>query len=114
MTAGSVAQQANALITKYVKLYKEKHGKPPTMNRYREVWGFRAMIEDLGYSDANLVIEYYLSLTKFHELQELFRSYDELHKNRLADEEDKRRVAKLHEETAARVKEYLEKWPKKS
>lgn len=109
MSERSLAQQANALITKYVKLYQQKYGEKPTINRYREKWGFQAMIEDLGKDDAEAVIVYYLSLTIRHELLELFRTYDELHKNRLADEEDKRRVAKLHEETARRVKEYLER-----
>jgi hypothetical protein len=105
----TLAQQANALITKYVNLYEKAHGKKPQLNRYREKWGFQSMIEDLGRDDAEAVIAYYLSLTKPHDLIELFRTYDELHKQRLADEDDKRRVAQLHIETAKRVKEWLEK-----
>jgi hypothetical protein len=114
MTARTLAQQANVLITKYVKLYKEFHGDAPVINRYRDKWGFQNMIEDLGKGDAEKVVAYYFTLTKPHDLNDLFRNYDELHKNRLADEEDVRRVAKLHEETAKRVKEYLKQWPQKS
>jgi hypothetical protein len=110
MTARSLAQQANALITKYVTLYKEKYGKPPTINRYRERWGFQSIIEDLGRDDANKVVVYYLSLRKIdHTIPELLRSYDELHKNRLADEKDLKDREKLRIETARRVKEYLER-----
>lgn len=114
MTDKTVVQQANALITKYVKLYEQTHGSKPLVNRYRDKWGFKSMIEDLGRDDAAKVIDYYFSLTKLHDLIDLFRSYDELHRNRLADEEDARRVAQLQIETAKRVKEYLEKWPQKN
>ena len=114
MSARSLAQHANALITKYVKLYKERYGEAPVINRYRDRWGFQNMIEDLGKGDADKVIAYYFSLDKVHDLIDLFRSYDELHKNRLADEEDRRRVAQLEIETAKRVKEYLKKWPQKN
>lgn len=114
MSARTLVQQANALITQYVRLYKEKHGTAPVVNRYRDKWGFQNMIEDLGKDDAVKVVVYYFSLTKIHDLIDLFRSYDELHKNRLADEEDRRRVAQLEKETAQRVKEYLKQWPQKN
>ena len=110
MSDRTLAQQANALITKYVKLYTEKHGQAPVINRYRERWGFQAIIEDLGRDDANKVVEYYIGLRKTsHEVPELLRTYDELHKNRLADEKDIKEREKLRVETARRVKEYLEK-----
>lgn len=109
MTGGQKAQLAHALITKYVKLYTEKHGEPPLINRNRDKWGFSDMVEDLGKADAHKVVEYYFGLRKpAHTLAELFRTYDELHKQRLADEEDKRRVAQLHKETAERVKKWKE------
>ena len=109
MSDRSLAQQANALITKYVKLYTAKYGTAPLINRYRDKWGFTDMINDLGKIDASKAIDYYFKLTKDHNLIELFRSYDELHRNRLADEEDARRVAQLEKETAKRVKEWMER-----
>jgi hypothetical protein len=110
----SLAQQANALITKYVKLYTDRYGKAPVINRYRERWGFQSVIEDLGRGEADAVLEYYFSLRMDHSVQNFLRSYDELHKNRLADEKDKRRVAQLHIETQRRVQEYLDKWHQKN
>jgi hypothetical protein len=109
MTARTLAQQANVLITRYVKLYGEKYGEKPTVNRYRERWGFQAAIEDLGRTDAEKAIEYFFILDGPHDIPTFLRRYDELHKMRVADEEDKRRVAKLHEETAKRVKEWQER-----
>lgn len=110
MSDRTLAQQANALITKYVKLYTDKHGKAPVINRYRERWGFQSIIEDLGRADANKVVEYYFTYKRAdHPVQELLRSYDELHKNRLADEKDIQDREKLRIETARRVKEYLDK-----
>ena len=110
MSDRSLAQQANALITKYVKLYTDRYGTAPTVNRYRDKWGFTDMLNDLGKADAEKVLVYFFALRLTdHTLIALFRSYDELHKNRLAEEEDKRGVAQLHKETAKRVKEHLEK-----
>lgn len=109
MSDRSLAQQANALITKYVKQYTAKYGTAPLINRYRDKWGFTDMINDLGKVDASKVIDYYFHLTKDHNLIDLFRSYDELHRNRLADEEDARQVAQLEKETAKRVKEWMER-----
>ena len=109
MTARSLAQQANALITKYVQHYTGKYGVKPTVNRYRERWGFQAAIEDLGRADAEAALAYFFILDGPHDVPTFLRRYDELHKMRLADEKDKRDVAKLHEETAKRVKEWLEK-----
>jgi hypothetical protein len=79
------------------------------VNRYRDKWGFSDMLTDLGKADAEKAIVYYFSLRVRHDLIDLFRRYDELHKWRLADEEDKRRVAKLHKETAKRVKEWQQR-----
>lgn len=112
MTARTLAQQANALITKYVKHYTEKYGKAPVINRYRERWGFQSVIEDLGKDDAEKALKYFFILDGPHEVQRFLRTYDELHKMRLADEEDKKRVAQLHEETARRVKEWMERYGK--
>jgi hypothetical protein len=109
MSDRSLAQQANALITKYVKLYTERYDVAPVINRYRDKWGFTDMLNDLGKADSGKVLEYYFGLRGPHTLVDLFRRYDELHKWRLADEEDKRRVAQLHKDTAKRVKEYLER-----
>lgn len=109
MTTRSLAQQANALITKYVKHYTGKYGFPPTINRYRERWGFQSAIEDLGRDNATAALEYFFILDGPHDVQRFLRSYDELHNQRLADQEDKRRVAQLHAETAKRVKEWKER-----
>lgn len=109
MSDRSLAQQANALITKYVKLYTDKYGTAPVVNRYRDKWGFSDMLSDLGKTDAGKVVEYYFTLRHRHDLIDLFRRYDELHKWRLADEEDKKRVAQLYKDTAKRVKEWQER-----
>lgn len=109
MTARTLAQQANALITKYVKLYEVKYGIKPTVNRYRERWGFQSAIEDLGKPDAEKAIDYFFILDGPHDIPSFLRRYDELHTMRLADEEDKRRVAQLHIETAERVKEWMKR-----
>lgn len=109
MSERTLAQQANALITRYIKAYTEKYGTAPLINRYRDKWGFQSMIEDLGNADAALAIDYYLVRNGPHTLVELFRSYDALHTQRLAEEEDQRRVARLHLETAQRVKEWKER-----
>lgn len=103
----TAAQKANALITHYVKLYKAKYKKEPEINRYRERWGFQAMIEDLGDAEARLVIEHYFETGKIgHPVQYLLHNYDRLAKIRRELEEDKANRLRLREQTRLRVQEW--------
>lgn len=102
--------QVNALMSRYVKNYESKYGnKPEGFNRYREKWGFIGMIEDLGLTRANEVVDYYFETNNLlHPVQTLLYEYDRLStimKERAKDDENRER---LRRESEARVKQWRE------
>jgi hypothetical protein len=100
-------QRAYALISLYEKLYADKYGQKPSVNRHRDKWGFQDMAEDLGYDRAQYIIRYYFDLKYVgHPLQTLLRSYDrfdEIDRDRQKDEANRLR---LREMTKKRVEEF--------
>jgi hypothetical protein len=105
----NINQQANALISSYVKQYEEKYKAKPSVNRYRDKWGFVSAIEDLGYGDTGKALAYFFTCdSPGHVLQVFFTNYDKLHITRLRVEEDARRRAKIRKETALRVQKLEE------
>lgn len=100
------AQKANALISHYVKLYKNKYKKDPSINRNRDKWGFMDMITDLGEQAAYRVIDYYFETARpGHPLPVLFRNYDHLNKRRLEKIEDAAVRAEIMRRTRLVVEE---------
>lgn len=100
-------KQANALISFYLTLYKKKYGETPTLNRYREKWGFISMIEDLGVARAKEVMEFYFDSKSFgHGVVDLLRNYDNLHNRMNSIERDRAERERLRKETKKRVEEW--------
>jgi hypothetical protein len=103
-------QQAHSLISLYIVEYTAKFNKAPTINRYRDQWGFKAMIEDLGYERAQEVIKYFFDTNRpVKSLPALFSNYDRLDESMRELEEDEREREKLRRETAERVKEWQQR-----
>lgn len=110
-TNRTLATQANALMTKFINSYEKMYGdKPANFNRHREKWAFQDMIEDLGYSRAGEVIDYYFETRNVgHPVTTLLYEYDKLNvimKERAEDEENR---ARLRRESEQRVKEWRER-----
>lgn len=103
----------NSLMTKFIKLYEDKYGSKPRLNRNTERWGFGYMLDDLG-SDTFPTLEYYFTLRRFHDAQDLLRNYHEVSTWRHEDIEDEENRRKLAEETKKRVEESRERWQKPS
>lgn len=103
------AQKVNALISLYEKLYKDKYGRKPTINRYKDKWGFTDMLKDLGQAEAIAIVEYYFETPRpGHPLVQLFRNYELMSKIKHEKAQDEAKRAELREETEKRVKEWNE------
>ena len=104
--------QINTLVSLYLKLYKEKYSfDPPGFNRFRDKWGFRDMIEDLGMARSKEVITYYFDTRHIgHPVQQLFYNYDRLSDLMKEREEDEKNRERLRAETEARVKAWRERY----
>lgn len=107
MAAERSAQQANALLTKYLTLYDTKYGRKPTINRYKEKWAMKDVIESVGYPRAQELLEYYFTTGRTgHPLQWFFYNFDRLDETlkELGNDNEKRR--QLREETKRRAAEW--------
>jgi hypothetical protein len=103
----TLSKQANALINLYASHYLDKYSSQPTLNRFREKWGFQSMIEDLGYGRAQEVIAYYFKTGRLgHPVQYLLYNYDKLNIILREIAEDEITREELKAATAARVAEW--------
>lgn len=102
--------QVNTLITQYLSLYEDHYGQKPTgFNRYREKWGFTAMIEDLGFARAKEVVNYYFETRNIgHPVTKLLYEYDKLDKIMTDRAKDDELRARLRRESEERVKAWRE------
>ena len=83
-------KQPHALLTHYISLYKDRYGRDPILNRYREKWGMQDVIDTVGYQRAKDLVEYYFTLNKYnHPLQWFFYNFDKLDKLWKDIEDDK-------------------------
>ncbi len=93
-------------MTLYQSLYKEKYGKSPQINKFREKWAMQDVIESVGFDRAKELLIYYFSLPKGgHPLQFFFYNFDRIDSAVTEIEKDKERRRLLLEETKKMVEE---------
>jgi len=67
------------LITHYQNLYKDKYGKIPTVNKFREKWGMQDVIDSVGFTRTKELLDYYFKTSKNgHPLQFFFYNFDKI------------------------------------
>jgi hypothetical protein len=94
------------LLTQYQNLYKERYGKVPTINKFREKWAMQDVIDSVGYTRAKELLEYYFGLTKNgHPLQFFFYNFDKMDALKIEIEKDKEKRRLLLEETKKMVEQ---------
>jgi len=108
----ATVQQCHALISYYIKKYKEKYkGAEPVVNRHSARWGFDSVLMGMSPDEAKEVIDYYFKTTstRKHSLDWFFYNYEKLiaGKNELA--EDQARREKLRRESEERAREWMQR-----
>jgi hypothetical protein len=98
-------RQAFILISKYMSLYKEAHGKRPVVNRYAAKWGMADVVEGIGYDRALEVLAFYFRTKGSHSLEFFYKNFDKLDNNLTLFQADKERRARLLMNTKKRVEE---------
>ena len=94
------------LIGLYQSLYKEKYGKMPSINKFREKWAMQDVIDSVGYDRAKELLVYYFNLNKNgHPLQFFFYNFDKMDELKNEIEKDKQKRRLLLEETKKMVEE---------
>jgi len=94
------------LISLYQSLYKEKYGRIPTMNKFREKWAMQDVVDSVGFERAKELLTYYFTLNKNgHPLQFFFYNFDKMDALKIEIERDKEKRRLLLEETKKMVEE---------
>lgn len=80
MTKADLDKVAFSLLSKYSSLYKTKYGKTPNLNKYKEKWGMKSLVEDYGEDRVSDILTYYFekSSKDSHPLQWFFNNFDNL------------------------------------
>ena len=95
-----------ALLSHYTKLYEQRYGRKPVINRHREKWAMNDVIDSIGYERARELLEYYFRVTNpNHGLTWFFYNFDRLDDMLEKTERDNERRARIREKTKKMVEE---------
>jgi hypothetical protein len=100
------AQLAHGLVTAYTSLFKQKYGKAPQINRYREKWAMQDVLDSVGYDRAKELLEYYFKIDRSgHPLNWFLYNFDKLdfHLNELKKDRERREM--IRKQTKAMVED---------
>jgi hypothetical protein len=88
------------LISLYQNLYKDKYGKVPRINKFREKWAMQDVIDSVGYDRAVELLEYYFRTSKSgHPLNFFYNNFDRIDQFMESSEKDKETRRKLMQAT---------------
>lgn len=88
------------LLGIYEKLYFEKHGKKPRVNKYRDKWAMKDVIDTVGYYRALDLINYYFNINRpDHPLLFFLNNFDKMDQVSKELEKDKAKRKALREAT---------------
>lgn len=93
------------LLTDYSNLYKDKYGKVPRINKFREKWAMQDVIDSVGYDRAKELLVYYFKTSKMgHPLNFFYNNFDRMDTFMENAEKDKEHRRKLRQDTEKLVK----------
>jgi len=94
------------LITHYQNLYKNKYGRAPSINKFREKWGMQDVIDTVGFNRAKELLDYYFTTSKYgHPIQFFLYNFDKIDQINREVEKDKVNRKVLREATKKLVEE---------
>lgn len=102
----STRKSAYALLDDYENLYQDKYGKKPNINRYRDMWGMKDLVEHVGLREARKILRYYFVTGKpGHPIDFFVNNYDKLIESMELQAKDSERRKKLLAQTEKLVRE---------
>ncbi len=106
-------KQPYIMLWKYEKLYEEKYGKKPVLNKFRDKMAMKDVIESVGFDRGMTLLEYYFKLIKHgHPLIFFLYNFDKIDSAQKELEKDKAKRKILREQTKKLVEEVDEWIPK--
>jgi hypothetical protein len=98
-------QQAQALLTRFIKGFESRYDWSPVINRYKSKWGMVDVIDSIGYPRAVELVDYYFKCEADHTVEGFFNTFDSLDKMQKDQEADAKKRARLRAETRERMNE---------
>lgn len=105
-------KQANELVTLYITLFKQRFGKSPVLNRYKQRFALSDILEDMAFEDLETLLKYYIKVDAEPSLTNFCYEYDELYVKMQRDAKDDQERHQLRRETEQRVREFRERYGK--
>ena len=97
-----------AFIQDYIKLYEAKYGSKPAVNKHKEKWAVKSIIEDFGVNEVRRTLEYYFICAKDkHPLNWFFNNYETLNQAMNDLERDRKLREERRLETMKIRQEYI-------
>ena len=94
------------LLSLYQNLYKDKYGRTPSMNKYKEKWAMQDVIDSVGFDQASLLLQYYFTTNKSgHPLLFFYNNFDRINTYMINSKKDKENRKRLMEQTKKLVEE---------
>lgn len=80
MTKADLDKLSFALLSLYSSLYTKKYNKSPNLNKYKEKWGMKSLIEDYGTDTVEDILIYYFNKSSKdgNPLQWFYNNFDSL------------------------------------
>lgn len=105
------AKDCHILASYYEKLYKQKYGEKPMVNRYVARWGFDAVLQSMSIDHTKALLKYYFETesTVSHDVTWFFYNYDGLAKSKAKSDKDSKERARLREESSIRAQRWRER-----
>lgn len=108
MARSSAEKEAYSLLSEYSKLYKNKYGTIPLINKYKEKWAMLSLVEDFGREEIEIDLHHYFKLIKDgHPLGWFYNNFSSLHLSRVSSEKDDILRAQQRKKTQELRAEYL-------
>jgi hypothetical protein len=92
-----------------MKKYKEKYGKPPVINRYKERWAFVDVLDSLNgdIDKVKELLDYYFRIEHYrHPISWFFYNFERIDEMLTLTKKEEKRKKFIREQTAQRVEDW--------
>lgn len=93
------------LVDLYVELWSKRYGSTPSVNKFRERWAMKDVMDSVGFDRAVEIITYYLRVDRDdrHPLQFFYYNFDNIDRRMRELAADQERTKELMRRTKERV-----------
>ena len=103
------AKDCHVAISYYEKLYEQRYGSKPVVNRVTARWNFDSILRSMSLVECKELLEFYLKTmpeVHGHALTWFFNNYDKLIESGSEWEKEEARRGRLRQESEQRAREW--------